>query len=581
MRIQVLAASATAATVAHAATLEQVCTPAHARAALPANETHLNLIFYPSTVTASPVYNTTVSDETFYPDGTFDYCNVTFAYSHAGSDTRILQEYWLPSPENFKNRWLTTGGGGFAINSGSASLPGGILYGAAAGITDAGFGGFSNQLDDVNLLANGTLNYDAIYMFGYQAIRELTKIGSTFTANFFNSTTKVHTYYQGCSEGGRDGWSQVQRFSDAFDGAVIGAPAIRYGQQQTNHLYSNVVEQTMDYYPPPCELEKIVNATIEACDPLDGKSDGVISRSDLCQLHFNLNSTIGLPYYCAASESSSLGFGFGKRSTYEPAQNGSVSAEGVAVARKIIDGLHDLEGRRAYISYQIGASFTDAATQYDSTTDSWELDIASTGGEWVARFLNLVEASNLDSLANVTYDTLKDWMIEGWRKYDDVLQTTNPDLSAYHSAGGKIITFHGEQDSSIPTGSSVHFYDSVRRTLYPNKAFNDSVAEMNDWYRLYLVPGAAHCSVNSLQPNGPFPQTSLAQMIDWVENGVVPVTLNGTILEGDFKGQNGQICAWPLRPYYKNNGTTLECQYDQASLDTWNYTFDAYNVPLY
>ncbi|THV85201.1 tannase and feruloyl esterase [Aureobasidium pullulans] len=583
MRNSILAASATAA-IAQAASLDQVCTAAHVRNSLPENGTYL---FYPSSVTANAVYNTSVSGQTFFPDSTFNYCNVTFAYGHAGKDDRVLQEYWLPSPSNFKNRWMSTGGGGFAINSGSNSLPGGIIYGAAAGITDAGFGDFTTNYDTVSLYANGTLDYDALYMFGYKGIRELTVIGREFTANFFDTKDKVYTYYQGCSEGGRDGWSQVQRFSDAFDGAIIGAPAIRYGQQQANHLFANVVEQTLDYYPPPCELQKIVNETIAFCDPLDGKTDGVIARSDLCQIHFDLNSTIGKPYHCDATQASSLGFGFGSKrkrqimgsTSYEPEQNGTVSAQGVELVRTILNGLHDSEGRRAYINYQIGASFEDASTTYNTNTSAWELDIASTGGEWIARFINLVEASNLDTLANVTYDTVKEWMIQGWYMYEDVLQTTNPDLSAFHGGGGKILTVHGEQDDSIPTGSSVHFYESVRKTMYPKQSYNNSVAAMNDWYRLYLVPGAAHCSTNTLQANGPWPQTTMAQMIDWVENGNVPKTLNATAITGDMA--NWQLCSWPLRPMYKNNGTELVCEYDQASINTWMYDFDAYKLPLY
>jgi tannase len=48
-------------------------------------------------------------------------------------------------------------------------------------------------------------------------------------------------------------------------------------------------------------LEKIVNETIAACDSLDGKSNGVLARSVLCKLQININSTIGEPYYCAAT----------------------------------------------------------------------------------------------------------------------------------------------------------------------------------------------------------------------------------------------------------------------------------------
>lgn len=111
-------------------------------------------------------------------------------------------------------------------------------------------------------------------------------------------------------------------------------------------------------------------------------------------------------------------------------------------------------------------------------------------------------------------------------------------------------------------------------------SFNQSTAAMSDWYKLFLVPGAAHCSPNTLQP-GPFPQTNMQVMINWVEKGVVPQTLNATFLSGDSEGDNAQICAWPLRPLWSGNGTTFECQYDQTSINTWMYDFDAYKLPLY
>ena len=110
-------------------------------------------------------------------------------------------------------------------------------------------------------------------MFGYQAHHEMSSIGKAFTKKFYSLTdaNKLYAYYQGCSEGGREGFSQVQRFPEEWDGAVIGAPAIRYGQQQVNHLFPQVAQQTLNYTPPYCELERIVKLTIAACDPL-GKS---------------------------------------------------------------------------------------------------------------------------------------------------------------------------------------------------------------------------------------------------------------------------------------------------------------------
>jgi tannase len=563
------------ATAAHAVTLNDVCTTSYARASLPADGFYMGIIVDSASVSAIPMTNTSVSGQNMFPNAVFDYCNVTFAYSHVGRNDQVLVNYWLPTPANFQNRYLSTGGGSLAINNGltvNGSLPGGVIYGAVSGLTDGGFGSFKNELDVVLLLGNGTLNWEAVYMFGYQAHHELSVIGKSFTREFFNmSNTKLFSYYQGCSEGGRQGWSQLQRFGDEWDGAITGAPAVHWTEQQVQHLYSNVVEQTLSYYPPPCELAQIVNETIAACDALDGKVDGVVARTDLCKLHFNIDSTIGKSYYCAAGSGS-------------PAQNGTVTARGVAVASKIIDGLHDRNGLRVYFSYQPTATFDDAITVYNSETSAWEISLSGpgseSGSEFVARFLQLLETNIVSNFGNVTYDTLAQWMNQGRQTYADSLETTWPDLTSFHDAGGKVLVFHGESDNQIPTASSVRYHESVREIMYPNLSFNESTDALHDWYRLFLVPGAGHCGPNPLQPNGPFPQTNLAVLIDWVEKGVTPITLNATILQGDNIGDNAQICAWPLRPYWVN-ATTMECQYDKTSIDTWLYDLDAIKMPVY
>ncbi|KAL9105323.1 MAG: hypothetical protein Q9227_009490 [Pyrenula ochraceoflavens] len=563
----------------HASSLQNICTTAFVQSSLPPAETYPEISIDSSSVNTNAVFNASVTGSQTFPDAIVDYCDVAFTYSHDGRDDQVLVRYWLPSPESFQNRYLSTGGGGLAINSGNSSLPGGIIYGAVAGETDGGFGGFDIDADDVWLLANGTVNWQTVYMFGYQAHHELSTIGKELTKRVYNmSDARLYSYYQGCSEGGREGWSQVQRYGDEWDGAVIGAPAFRYSFQQVQHLYSNVVEQTMSYFPPPCELEKIVNETIAACDLLDGNTDGVVARSDLCKLQFNINSTLGVPYYCAAT---SGGFGPTGPSSPQPAQNGTVSMEGISVAQTILDGLHDSEGRQVYFSYQPAASFKDAMTQYNSANSSWGLSINGLGGEYVEKFLHLMNATNLPNLDGVTYDTLKEWIYQGWQLYDDSLQTNWPDLTPFHEAGGKVLHYHGESDYSIPAASSVRYYESVRTKMYSNVTYNESTSALNDWYRLFLIPGAAHCAPNVAQPNGPFPRTNLAVLIDWVEKDIEPVTLNATVLLGQHFGESQQICRWPLRPLWTGNGTSMDCVYDQDSIDSWTYDLDAFNLPVY
>lgn len=558
--------------VVRSASLDEICNTAYVQSKLPAADFYPGITIDASSVLINLTLGSTAEFE-WYPTTTIDYCNITFTYSHDGiAGDKVAVTYWLPAPSEFKNRYLSTGGGGFAINSGTDYIPNGIINGAVSGITDGGFGSFDTKLDAVFLLANGTVNWEAAYMFGYQAHHELVTLGKQFARNIFNvsSCSKLYSYYQGCSEGGREGWSQVQRFADQFDGAVLGAPAFRYGQQQVNHLTSNVIQQTLNYFPPSCELEKIANLTMEACDELDGRVDGIVSRSDLCLLHFNVNDTIGTPYSCEANTNTAFG------SIPHIAQNGTITEEGAAVAAAIWAGLHDSQGRLVYISYQPGTIFYDGITELDEATGEWKPVVSDLGGPWVTKFLQLrdTESLSIDELANYTVDTLKEMMIFGMNKYADSLQTTYPDLSDFHDAGSKVIHIHGEQDFSIPTGSSIHYYESVRSIMYGDLGYNESVAALDDFYRLFLVPGVGHCTSNDFQPNARWPDSTLPTMIEWVENSIEPTTLNGT-------GSVNQICRWPLRPIWSNNGTSLECEYDQESIDTWMYDFDAYKLPLY
>lgn len=142
----------------------------------------------------------------------------------------------------------------------------------------------------------------------------------------------------------------------------------------------------MGYFTPPCALDKIVNATIATCNSLDGPTDGVISLTDFCQFDFNLSSLIGKACYCAAESSSSLGFGFSKRqmggggaassqSPIKPEQNGTITTEDIVFAHAVYDGLHLSEGKRAYLSWQIGSDLGDADSIYDNATSFSKLSI--------------------------------------------------------------------------------------------------------------------------------------------------------------------------------------------------------------
>lgn len=117
-----------ASAAATTTSLSDICTSAYAKKALPVDQLQ-GVTVDPSSISTSLVTNFTASS-IFYPTTTFDYCNVTFAYSHDGIEGDIVHvQYWLPAPAQFKNRYVSTGGGGWYINSGTQSIPTGVIVG--------------------------------------------------------------------------------------------------------------------------------------------------------------------------------------------------------------------------------------------------------------------------------------------------------------------------------------------------------------------------------------------------------------------------------------------------------------------
>lgn len=217
--------------------LADVCTVANVQAALPVNGTIAGVSLIPSSVTAS-VANVSSSSSSVglgmrkRATGS-TYCNVTVQYSHTGRSDSVTLWYTLPAPSDFESRFYIAGGGGYSLSMGEPT--GGLDYGAVSGGSDVGYDGFDGvSLDEVVLDGNGTLNWDNIYMFSYKALGETAMVGKEITRGFYGleDSAKVYTYFEGCSDGGREAMSQAQRYGHVYDGIIAGAPAFHHAQQQ-------------------------------------------------------------------------------------------------------------------------------------------------------------------------------------------------------------------------------------------------------------------------------------------------------------------------------------------------------------
>lgn len=157
------------ATLTRAASLSDICSVETIQSALPANGTIENVYMIASSVSATAVYNASVSaggmmkrqtdSSSTTSTSTYNYCNVTATYTH-GNDSVIVW-YGFPEPDQFENRFYVGGGGGYSLASG---VTGGLEYGAASGCTDAGYDAFTNSLDEVVLNGNGSVNWQNVKM---------------------------------------------------------------------------------------------------------------------------------------------------------------------------------------------------------------------------------------------------------------------------------------------------------------------------------------------------------------------------------------------------------------------------------
>ena len=175
------------------------------------------------------------------------------------ADSDIRFEVWMPS-SGWNRRFRGIGNPGFAgsINFGDMAVA--ARNGYATASTDTGHRG---EVDD----AKWALKHpEKVVDWGYRAIHESTLKAKRIIQAFYGSTPRA-SFFEGCSNGGRAGLMEAQRFPDDYDGILAGSPdtpftllsALFYNTQApglTSHTS----------YIPPGKIPAISAAVLSACD---------------------------------------------------------------------------------------------------------------------------------------------------------------------------------------------------------------------------------------------------------------------------------------------------------------------------
>ncbi|KAI1111729.1 feruloyl esterase B [Nemania sp. NC0429] len=466
-----------------------------------------------------------------------DLCRVTLSVPTSGR-SGFHYELWLP--EAWNGRTLATGNGGL---DGCIKYED-IAYGAANGFSSFG----TNNGHNGSSGAAFYRNEDAVIDFSWRALHTSVEIGKDLTSRFYDRKPGK-SYYIGCSLGGRQGIGSAEKFPGDFDGIVAGAPALDF-----NSLYSWRASffpitgdaRAPDFIPAETWKTTIHDEVLRQCDYIDGVNDGIIEDPTLC--HVDVDRLL-----CGYnSDKNNTSSSRASTDCLSPAQVGKVKTifadylwpNGTLLYPRVNPGGELLAADGLY-----------AGQPYGPSADWFKYAILGQPS-WDPTTYTVADAA----LAV--------------RKNPADIDTWPSSLAAFRRRGGKVLAYHGQQDQQISSLNSVRFW---RRLADLELDGAGTGAGMDEFFRLFRIPGMNHCSGGPgawVVGQGGSPASYgipfdgahnvLAAVVDWVEEGRAPGEIVGTKFVGDSVdagvSYRHRHCRYPYRSTYSGEGDPLDIE---------------------
>lgn len=467
----------------------------------------------------------------------------------------------LPLAAAWNGRFFMQGGGGTegavptatGTDSGSAGSNFGITHGYAVASQD---GGHENSMLALPGCDSGNANeffLDPLGTIGqaYQSI-EVTALTAKYLINQYYGNGPNRSYWVGCSTGGRQGMVMSENFPQFFDGIVAGDPVYdqqalglseTYGNEQIVDVYnSNPSLPPMQFvtepapqpagpilYPafPTSDQSLFETALLQACDALDGVTDGVIDNLPACWAKFDPQTATYIDYagvFGPANTTYRLQCTGAKNATclspqqikaaiainQGPRSNGNlVHAPAGAVAK---DPVSNVAQGYAYDGGWMTTVGIPARKIGTPTTVPG--DFALGVGTFGYAFL---------SPANPEYYTLN----FNFNSSSDLAMlspntpvvsfSTSLDISEFVKYGHKIIWYHGLSDPGPPVLGTLVYYNQMVQQF-------GGLAAAQKFSRFYPVPNMDHCAGGATTDQFDM----LTPLVDWVEKGVAPGPITAT-----------------------------------------------------
>jgi hypothetical protein len=451
-----------------------------------------------------------------------EFCRVV-GVSKPSADSHINFEVWLPT-NTWNGRFLSSGEGGFVgvLNYSRGGLDGGLdellRRGYATASTDTG------HVNTDQFWAIG--HPERVIDYAYRS-KHLVTVAAKGLITAFYGKPPDRSYFNSCSNGGRQGLIEMQRYAADYDGVVVGAPWAFQSHSSAGIVWSAQVLAAPGAAIPESKLPAIQAAAIARCDKIDGLADGLIDDPRRCD--FDPAALL-----CKAGDNDSC-----------------LTQPQVDAVKKLYAGpVNPRTGEKIFPGWAPGSE------------GGWK-NVGSSALP-PGYFGNLVFENKTWDFKRFDFD--KD-LAAADAKIGTLANANSTDFAAARARGVKVIMYHGWNDAVLQPAYTPQYYEEIA-------AANGGIDKTSDFMRLFMVPGMQHCyagpgassfggvgqQITPVRDAGHDVQIALEA---WVEKGVAPSQIVATKFTDDKPATRTIEFTRPLCPYpqvakYKGSGSQTD-----------------------
>jgi hypothetical protein len=359
--------------------------------------------------------------------------------------------------------------------------------------------------------------------YAYRAVHLTAATSKDITKEYYGRAASK-AYWNSCSNGGRQGLIEAQRFHEDFDGIVANAPWVDQTGFSIGAMWNQKAMSGSGVTPG--KLETVAEKVMNKCDAIDGLKDGLIDDPRKC----DFNPVRDVPACSAGADASA---------------DCLTAAQADAIA-KVYSGPMS-NGKPFFPGFMPGSEAV-MPTFGGGTGSGWLNVIVANGPNPKPADFNLAENTMRYLVQTppkpdwdyLTFDYDKDVkMVEAWSKLADA---KNPDLSKFKKRGGKLLMTYGWSDTILQPMMGVNYYE---------QAMAKNGKDTPDFFRLFMVPGMAHCGGGT----GPDRHDAMTAIINWVEKGQAPSSMIASRVVNNEVVRTRPLCAYPQVARHTGTGS--------------------------